>query len=343
MIDTHTSRADVLAAPALDLAGEQPEAGTGTPPAPLDPAAIVAGLGLHGATVSQVQTGTDNQAIFRVEHGAQAYALRVLNPHQLRSYHREMEAMRAASRAGIPVPEIHANIVWEDRPVLLLAWCSGLPFLRTLERRLWRIWPLGVAYGRMQAAIHRVAGPPELDADPRAWIELAGPGEPALQRRLRALAQPRAALLHLDYHPLNVMSDGTAITGVLDWNNTCVGDPRACMARTYQILHAGPFGPGRTPLYVRVFSLLLAEAWRRGYEQVAGPQRDMALFYAWAGAYMQQDMAQHVARPEFVDRAAPRRQYSALDRALEAQGRCCAGCVKYVAPPADLRPGRGVG
>ena len=94
------------------------------------------------------------------------------------------------------------------------------------------------------------------------------------------------------------MSDGVRITGVLDWNNTCTGDPRADVARTYQILRAEHFGAGRTPPHVKIFAYRLERAWRRGYQQIAGPLRDMPLFYAWAGAYMQRDLAQHVDRPE---------------------------------------------
>src|SRR5438132_39917 len=44
---------------------------------------------------------------------------------------------------------------------------------------------------------------------------------------------PGAALLHLDYHLLNVMTDRSRVTGVLDWTNARAGDPRADLARTF--------------------------------------------------------------------------------------------------------------
>jgi hypothetical protein len=36
---------------------------------------------------------------------------------------------------------------------------------------------------------------------------------------------------------------------------------------------------------------LFAQGWRAGYQRQAGPRREMAPFYAWAGATMQRDLA----------------------------------------------------
>jgi aminoglycoside phosphotransferase (APT) family kinase protein len=95
-------------------------------------------------------------------------------------------------------------------------------------------------------------------------------------------------LLHLDYHGLNVMTDGERITGVLDWANALAGDPRACFARTYMFLKLIP-ATFRWTLRLRVSTWLLTQAWKRGYQQVAGSLRDMELFYAWAGAVTVRD------------------------------------------------------
>ena len=50
-------------------------------------------------------------------------------------------------------------------------------------------------------------------------------------------------LLHLDYHPLNVLGEAGAISGVLDWTNADGGDPRADVARTGAILRFLPDNP----------------------------------------------------------------------------------------------------
>src|SRR5271156_5358814 len=44
------------------------------------------------------------------------------------------------------------------------------------------------------------------------------------------------SLVHMDYHPLNVMVSGTRVTGVIDWVNTDVGDRHLDAAMTAVIL-----------------------------------------------------------------------------------------------------------
>ena len=52
----------------------------------------------------------------------------------------------------------------------------------------------------------------------------------------------------------------------------------------HSILAIEPSWP-RGP-HLTIVRLVLARAWRHGYERAAGPLGDMALFYAWAGAVM---------------------------------------------------------
>ena len=260
----------------------------------LDPHAILAALGLTGAAEATPISGGADTAIWRVAHGRQLYALRVFRAEQAEICRREIAAMRAALEGGLPVPGIQAAGSWRDRPALLLSWCAGEPLIRALQRRPGRVWNLGVQFGRMQAAIHAIAPAPAPELPPGSWIAWAGTDETALQTRLHAVAAGAAQLLHLDYHPLNVMTDGRRMTAVLDWANARVGDPRADVARSYSILAIEPSWP--RGLQIAVFRQLLARAWRRGYEQAAGPLGDMALFHAWAGAVMLRDIAPRAAR-----------------------------------------------
>jgi len=260
----------------------------------LDPYAILAALGLNGVAEATPVAGGADTAIWRVAHGRQLYALRVFRAEQAETYQREIAAMRAALAGGLPVPAIHLAGIWRDRPALLLGWCVGEPLLPALQRQPGRLWSIATEFGRMQAAIHAVvpAPAPELRLD--TWIAWAGADETALQARLHAVAAGATQLLHLDYHPLNVMTDGLRMTAVLDWANAQVGDPRADVARSYSILAIEPSWPRRP--HIAIFRRLLAHAWRRGYEQAAGPLGDMALFYAWAGAVMLRDIAPRAAR-----------------------------------------------
>ena len=141
----------------------------------------------------------------------------------------------------------------------------------------------------MQAAIHAVPAPRELRGQAADWIGWADP-DASLEKRLRGLGPRGDALLHLDYHPLNVLAHGGRITAVLDWANARAGDPRADFARTITVLRLSPAPPGAQPA-PPIARRLLELAWRSGFRQAAGPMGDLAPFHAWAGALMLRDLA----------------------------------------------------
>src|SRR5260370_768251 len=135
--------------------------------------------------------------------------------------------MQATMLAGLPVPQVHAAGTWRNHPALLLSWLPGWPVTDELRMRPWRAWQLGALFGRMHAAIHTLQAPGILQNHPDAWIDWLGPDEQSLQECLRSIDHRVDVLLHLDYHPLNVLTDGKSITGILDWRNARAGDPRA--------------------------------------------------------------------------------------------------------------------
>jgi aminoglycoside phosphotransferase (APT) family kinase protein len=265
---------------------------------PLDPVDILATLGVSSVSaITPVHGGTDT-AIWRVAHGATLSALRVFRAEQTETCRREIAAMQVAHEARLPVPAIRSSGVWHERPVLLLTWCPGVPLWEAIRRRPWRVLQLGMAFGRTQALIHQIPSRAEWQPRRTDWISWAGPSEYRLQAALQQRARPIPALLHLDYHPLNVLSDGRQITAVLDWANARVGDPRADVARTYTILMVEPYAPGRQSPAISLARRLLAWSWRRGYQQVAGALSDMGWFYAWAGAVMARDLTPRVSNPQ---------------------------------------------
>ena len=115
---------------------------------------------------------------------------------------------------------------------------------------------------------------------------------------LRQHASGQAVLLHLDYHPLNVLVQGNVISGVLDWTNADGGEPRADVARTGAILRFLPGNPAWSLERNAWVRRLLLDGWRQGYQRIAGPLTGMAPFHAWAGALMQRDMAPRVGRAD---------------------------------------------
>lgn len=261
-----------------------------------DPHTILASLGITDADAAQPITGGADTAIWQVIWRDQVYALRVFRPEQAAVCEREVRVMGAVAQAGIPVPEVIRQGLWEGRPALLLSWIAGKTLLSRLQTQPWLIWTLGKAFGRVQAAVHAIPAPPDMDAT--RWIEWAG-DEPELKARLYDLPSRRTALLHLDYHPLNVMAQGIQISGVLDWANTQAGDPRADFARTCTILRMMPYGPNGDSPYMALFRRLLERAWQSGYAQAGGKLDAMALFYAWAGAVMIRDLAPRVGKAGF--------------------------------------------
>ena len=194
--------------------------------------------------------------------------------------------MRFAVAGGLPVPEVSAEGTSGGRPALLMSWCPGRTLLAELQARPWRIWSLGVAFGRMHARIHSLAVPAALRDVVPTW-----------DAEREDLAAP--SLLHMDYHPLNVMVDGGQVTGVLDWANVRIGDRRADLARTVTLLRLPPLPPGTPAIVQLVLRPLLEAAWRAGYRQLqmVDPFVDMAPFYAWAGAMMERDLRPKLGRP----------------------------------------------
>ena len=106
-----------------------------------------------------------------------------------------------------------------------------------------------------------------------------------MAERLTSVRLDTDRLLHLDFHPLNVLGERDQLTAVLDWTNAHAGDPRADFARTVTILRLSPPWGDRAQRVGRaVFEML----WRFGY---GPPGPDMAAFYAWAGGAMLRDLS----------------------------------------------------
>jgi aminoglycoside phosphotransferase (APT) family kinase protein len=263
----------------------------------VDPESVLAALGVGGVERIERVTGGADTLVWKVTTGQERSALRLFREEQGEAFRRERIAMEAARAAGLPVPAVRRSGEWCGRPVLLLEWCEGRTLVEELLSRPDRTARLGREFGRMQAGIHSVRTPQGLgQADD--WIRLAGEQAAGLQERMREVARPPGALLHLDYHPMNVLTDGARVTAVLDWANARAGDVRADLARTSTLLRLSPVPRGaRTPELSRL-RRELERAWRAGYADAAGWPRGMGPFYAWAGAMMLRDLASRAAAPE---------------------------------------------
>lgn len=227
--------------------------------------------------------------------------------HALRIYHlprreeiawRERVALQACARAGLPAPRVEAVGEAEGLPALVLSWCPGGPLLSAIERRPWALWRLGKLFGGTQARIHAVAPPQEfLPRAPSDWVSRVGERYAHLAARVLALAPATTSLIHMDFHPLNVIVDGGRVTGVLDWAGAAAGDRRADLARSAATLLAAPVPPGPLKPLLHLARGLVLRAWRAGYEKIAGPMPDYRPFLAWAGATLLAEVELVIDRP----------------------------------------------
>ena len=207
---------------------------------------------------------------------------------------RELLAMRAARAGGVPVPEVLAFDVLDERPVLVTAWCDGLPAIEVLESSPGDAQRVGMLLGEALGRIHLVAAPDEL-APADAWITRGGPALAPLRATLEAV--PNAdRLIHLDFHPHNVVMTPGKVEGVIDWANTLPGPPHMDLARSRAILTCAAMGmemPEARLDLLRRFGAGVAE----GHARVAGPDPHPALSSAWGMAMTVDDLAGHLGKP----------------------------------------------
>jgi len=263
----------------------------------ISPFAVLEALHIKGCTdASRLHGGWDTM-IWSVTCNGEMFALRLHRPENSDWVDHEVRAMRAAAAAGISVPDVRARGEWNGRAALLLEWCDGRTMMQNMRRRPWSIRSLGHSLGQRQAELHQVTfAPPEVDR--HDWITRFGPVDDDLRARLLEVAGPEDRLIHLDFHPLNVMVFNREIGCILDWTNAASGDPRADVARTWSILRLMPLTPNRPEPVTESARKLLAAGWLREYEAHAGKLREMPLFKAWAGTAMVIDMQRNVHRPE---------------------------------------------
>ena len=260
----------------------------------IDPVALLASLNISGVVNIRSVTGGQDLLIWHVEYDGKSHALRLFRADQHEPARREAVALRAAASVA-PVPQIITQGMWQNRPVVLMEWCEGETLLHYLLQHPENTNALGIEFGRLHARINQIPAPSDL-APPNVMSDFAGWLDPALAARLRTLPAQPPALLHLDYHPLNVLTDGSRITAVLDWVNVMPGDPRADFARTVAVLRVSPIQPP-VPPELRQLRRSFERAWRQGYLEVAGQLSDLPLFYAFAGEAMEPEYAPRLANP----------------------------------------------
>lgn len=257
----------------------------------IDPVAVLRRLGVPEPTAVERVTGGADALLWRVTADDHDYALRVLDEYRQRQAEKEVLVFRALAGTEIPGPEVIAADVESARPSYLMDWVDGRTLAEALldpatddavRRRLM------IDFGRLHRLINEQSGL-ELPTHGPDWIAHRTP-DAELGRRLAEQGAGVRRLLHLDYHPLNVLVRDDRIIAVLDWANATLGDPRLDRARTESILALLPDPDGSlAPLIERAIA-----DWKTGYDAPAELEPD---YRRWAGAAMLVDLGPRIGSP----------------------------------------------
>ena len=268
--------------------------------AQIDPREALAGLGFADISEPRRVKGGWDTLLWRFgtpdgrNHSLRVFYLPGRNEIALR----ERVALETCATAGLPAPRIEKIGEIQELPAMVLSWCPGIPILAFMEKKPWTLWRLGRLFGRTQAKLHAVTPPDEfVTGAPNDWVSRVTQEYADLAVHALSLGLSTSSLIHMDYHPLNVVSDGATVTGILDWSGAAAGDPRADLARTEITLLTAPVPPGPLSALFNLARSLILRAWRSGYEEVAGPMPDFRPLRAWAGATFQAETEGATDRP----------------------------------------------
>ncbi len=177
-------------------------------------------------STEQLSGGSSNPS-WRVTTPKGLYALRLYPFSNSTTAYGQAELLSYLAEQSYPVPQVAFVGTYETQHLLALSWVEGSTVAEALLARPDQAEEFGRAFGEAHAQLHAVPVTPEM----RAALQVVTPGPPASLQ----------VLMHLDYHLLNVMvTDKGLITGVIDWENTRLGDARHDVARSLSILCTDP-------------------------------------------------------------------------------------------------------
>jgi len=266
----------------------------------IDPRRVLAALGYADVSDPVAITGGWETLLwhFATPDGAE-HALRVYVLYDAASVaQREQIATAACAAAGISTPRVETFGEFEGWPAVVQTWCPGATLMSLIEGKPWRVYSLGRLFGQMHARLHTIPAPPEFAATaPGDWLSRVLPEHLYLADRLQTAGTATDMLIHLDYHPLNVIVDRSGDASVIDWAYSAAGDVRADLALTAVTLEIAPVPPGPLRPLMNGMRMIAARGWRSGYRDVAGSMPDYRPFLAWACAMMLRGTEATLGRP----------------------------------------------
>jgi aminoglycoside phosphotransferase (APT) family kinase protein len=188
-------------------------------------------------------------------------------------------------------------------PFMIMELLPGRTLLDELFRRFWRMAHAPVEMAEMHARLHRlpVDGFPAPDGEflARQFQMMHNLIEEYNQDSLRAgldwleehrpPAPTTPCILHLDFHPINMLCRWRQCTGVLDWGDADVGDRHADVAYSLVLMRSAPIQIGKT-LWQRFTSLPGRWLFRKYYlhayrNRVPLDEQTLAYYEAWAALH----------------------------------------------------------
>lgn len=250
---------------------------------------VLTTIGFDRRANSQPVRGGADALLWKIDTGNDQYALRLLRPDQHEQARTEIRLSQWINEqsTSIHVPEVLHAGVWNDRPAYLMRWIDGRTLGNTLLDPQFAM-VLATAFGETQARIHAIPPPAELRPFAESWRSRIG-GDAMLRALLEELTS-ETSLLHLDYHPLNVLAHHNQLVAVLDWANAETGDRRIDLARTDAILNLAPVPPETDPDVMEAF----ISGWTIGYERTAGEIDLPPVFRWWAGSLIELELTPRV-------------------------------------------------
>ncbi len=247
----------------------------------------LAALGLAESAMGvQAALGGSEAPVHRVTTAdGRLLALRVRPPEHAEAIKREAANVQLAASLGV-APRVLGVYCGPEVACLLTEWVPGQPLADLLAVEPERLLEWGWAMGRFLASMHQAAnGHARLGTLDAGW---ARPHSEEEARRLKGLPPCDVpTLVHLDFHPLNVMVSGGAVTAAVDWMNAGAGDARLDVARTAACMALD--GPLYDASWERWIPTLLA-AFADGYQTSLETLREMAPFMCWAGEATLRDL-----------------------------------------------------